>query len=119
MPETDADIPKRTHYRTEEQAGLATSLSVLPESVDRRLDKPAPKIGVFLEVPTACLGARKAKPYQHVVVDEAQDLHEAQWRLLRAVVAEAPDDMFIVGVEPGHAGHRWGRRRRRPRRWFR
>jgi hypothetical protein len=35
--------------------------------------------------------------YQHVIVDEAQDLHPAQWRLLRAAVAAGPDDMFIVG----------------------
>jgi superfamily I DNA/RNA helicase len=33
--------------------------------------------------------------YQHVIVDEAQDLHPAQWRLLRAAVPQAPDDMFI------------------------
>lgn len=37
------------------------------------------------------------KPYRHVVVDEAQDLHEAQWRLLRAAVPDGPNDMFIVG----------------------
>ena len=36
-------------------------------------------------------------PYRHVIVDEAQDLHPAQWRLLRAAVASGPDDMFIVG----------------------
>ncbi len=36
-------------------------------------------------------------PYQHVIVDEAQDLHPAQWRLLRATVKEGPDDLFIVG----------------------
>jgi hypothetical protein len=36
-------------------------------------------------------------PYQHVIIDEAQDLHPAQWRLLRAAVATGPDDMFIVG----------------------
>lgn len=35
--------------------------------------------------------------YRHVIVDEAQDLHSARWRLLRAAVAEAPNDMFIVG----------------------
>ncbi|MDA2803800.1 UvrD-helicase domain-containing protein [Nocardiopsis suaedae] len=35
--------------------------------------------------------------YRHVVVDEAQDLHPAQWRLLRAAVPEGPDDLFIVG----------------------
>lgn len=39
----------------------------------------------------------QAKPYRYVVVDEAQDMTAAQWRLLRAVVPEAPDDMFIVG----------------------
>ncbi|MEU8700610.1 DEAD/DEAH box helicase [Streptomyces sp. NPDC048680] len=36
-------------------------------------------------------------PYRHVVVDEAQDLHPAQWRLLRAVVPNRPDDLFIAG----------------------
>ncbi|KAA9375497.1 AAA family ATPase [Microbispora cellulosiformans] len=35
--------------------------------------------------------------YNHVVVDEAQDLHPAQWRVLRAAVAEGPDDLFITG----------------------
>jgi superfamily I DNA/RNA helicase len=38
-----------------------------------------------------------AVQYDHVVVDEAQDLHPAQWRLLRAVVPEGPDDLFITG----------------------
>lgn len=36
-------------------------------------------------------------PYRHVIIDEAQDLHPAQWRLLRAAVPSGPDDMFIVG----------------------
>ncbi|MFE2567080.1 UvrD-helicase domain-containing protein [Streptomyces mirabilis] len=35
--------------------------------------------------------------YRHVVVDEAQDLHPAQWRVLRACVAPRSDDMFLVG----------------------
>ncbi|MFD6414872.1 UvrD-helicase domain-containing protein [Streptomyces sp. NPDC060194] len=35
--------------------------------------------------------------YRHVVVDEAQDLHPAQWRVLRAAVAPAPDDLFLTG----------------------
>ncbi|MFD5024740.1 UvrD-helicase domain-containing protein [Streptomyces sp. NPDC058373] len=35
--------------------------------------------------------------YRHVVVDEAQDLHPAQWRLLRAAAPERPDDLFIAG----------------------
>jgi superfamily I DNA/RNA helicase len=43
------------------------------------------------------LAGRTVKPYRHIVVDEAQDLHETQWRLLRAAVAEGPNDLFIVG----------------------
>ena len=37
-----------------------------------------------------------APRYRHILVDEAQDLHSAQWRLLRAAVAEGPDDLFIA-----------------------
>jgi superfamily I DNA/RNA helicase len=32
-----------------------------------------------------------------VVVDEAQDLHPAQWRVLRGAVAAGGDDLFITG----------------------
>jgi superfamily I DNA/RNA helicase/mRNA-degrading endonuclease RelE of RelBE toxin-antitoxin system len=35
--------------------------------------------------------------YRHVVVDEAQDLNPAHWKMLRAIVAPARNDMFIVG----------------------
>jgi superfamily I DNA/RNA helicase len=35
--------------------------------------------------------------YAHAVIDEAQDLHPAQWRLLRAAVTPGPNDLFIVG----------------------
>ncbi|GAA4081184.1 UvrD-helicase domain-containing protein [Actinomadura miaoliensis] len=45
----------------------------------------------------AALAARTAPRYDHVIVDEAQDLHPSQWRLLRALVAPGPDDLFIVG----------------------
>jgi superfamily I DNA/RNA helicase/mRNA-degrading endonuclease RelE of RelBE toxin-antitoxin system len=41
--------------------------------------------------------AAKGHRYRHVVVDEAQDLTPAHWMLLRAMVAEGPDDMFIAG----------------------
>lgn len=41
--------------------------------------------------------APKREPYRHVVVDEAQDLHPAQWRLLRAAVPVRANDLFIVG----------------------
>jgi superfamily I DNA/RNA helicase/mRNA-degrading endonuclease RelE of RelBE toxin-antitoxin system len=35
--------------------------------------------------------------YQHIVVDEAQDLSAAHWRMLRAMAAPGPDDLFIAG----------------------
>ncbi|MCX4834430.1 UvrD-helicase domain-containing protein [Streptomyces sp. NBC_01016] len=35
--------------------------------------------------------------YQHIVVDEAQDLSPAHWKMLRAMVAAEPDDLFIAG----------------------
>ncbi|GGK68052.1 DNA helicase [Sphaerisporangium melleum] len=41
--------------------------------------------------------APRREPYRHIVVDEAQDLHPAQWRLLRAAVPPGPDDLFIAG----------------------
>ncbi|NUK70357.1 AAA family ATPase [Streptomyces lunaelactis] len=40
---------------------------------------------------------RATHGYAHVVVDEAQDLHPAQWRVLRAAVESGPDDLFITG----------------------
>ncbi|MFI8288212.1 UvrD-helicase domain-containing protein [Streptomyces sp. NPDC085614] len=41
--------------------------------------------------------AGKPALYAHVVVDEAQDLHPTQWRVLRAAVSPGPDDLFITG----------------------
>ncbi|WP_306356170.1 MULTISPECIES: UvrD-helicase domain-containing protein [unclassified Nocardia] len=43
------------------------------------------------------LAGSPAKPYRHILVDEAQDLSPNQWRVLRAAVAHAPDDIFIAG----------------------
>ncbi|WP_280438001.1 UvrD-helicase domain-containing protein [Nocardia carnea] len=46
---------------------------------------------------TRILQATLVKPYRYIVVDEAQDLSPDQWRLLRAAVAQQPDDLFIAG----------------------
>lgn len=35
--------------------------------------------------------------YQHIVVDEAQDLSASHWRMLRAMVRRGPNDIFLVG----------------------
>ncbi|MGW7568957.1 UvrD-helicase domain-containing protein [Streptomyces tendae] len=41
--------------------------------------------------------AASAPTHDHVVVDEAQDLHPAQWRVLRGAVAAGSDDLFLTG----------------------
>lgn len=54
----------------------------------------------FLQLAAAAAGyldAAVIKPYDHVLVDEAQDLHPAQWRLLRAAVAPGKNDLFVAG----------------------
>ncbi|MDJ0841897.1 MAG: AAA family ATPase [Acidobacteriota bacterium] len=45
----------------------------------------------------AHLIGRGEHPYAAVVVDEAQDMGTQAFRLLRALVEEGPDDLFIVG----------------------
>ncbi|GAA4598061.1 ATP-dependent helicase [Planotetraspora phitsanulokensis] len=56
----------------------------------------------FRTFETVCVEAarllteRDGNAYDHVIVDEAQDLHPVRWRVLRAAVAEGPDDLFIA-----------------------
>lgn len=47
----------------------------------------------------ACASAslEPRRRYAHIVIDEAQDLHPAHWRMLRALAASGPDDLFICG----------------------
>jgi hypothetical protein len=45
---------------------------------------------------TSLLRASGRTLYRHVIVDEAQDLHAAQWRLLRAAVPAGVNDLFIA-----------------------
>lgn len=41
--------------------------------------------------------ARSRLVYDHIVVDESQDLHPVHWRLVRAIVPPGPNDLFLVG----------------------
>ena len=36
-------------------------------------------------------------PFRAVVVDEAQDFHPEEWRLIRALVPQGANDLFVVG----------------------
>ncbi|MEU4634100.1 UvrD-helicase domain-containing protein [Micromonospora chalcea] len=42
-------------------------------------------------------GGFRRPRYRHVVVDEAQDLSAAHWKMLRAMVPPGPDDLFLTG----------------------
>lgn len=53
------------------------------------------------------LNASGVRPFDHVLVDEGQDLGPTQWQFLRSLVAEGPNDLFIA--EDSHQriyGHR-------------
>jgi len=54
--------------------------------------------GLLTFTQVADRAAHAASPaYAFGVVDEAQDLHPAHWRLIRAVVPPGQDDLFIAG----------------------
>lgn len=40
---------------------------------------------------------RPALPYRAVVLDEAQDFHPEEWKLIRALVPTGANDLFLVG----------------------
>ncbi|MFB4195353.1 UvrD-helicase domain-containing protein [Streptomyces carpaticus] len=99
------DIENETAYRNASRRGRGSALhpNRKPEvwrAVQRFTELLADK-GLCTYPQRAALAARLLResgpPYRHVVVDEAQDLHPAQWRTLRAAVAEQPDDLFIAG----------------------
>jgi len=43
------------------------------------------------------LADKSILPYRAVVIDEAQDFHEEEWRLIRTLVSEGPNDLLIAG----------------------
>lgn len=46
-------------------------------------------------IAAAWLEEQPTRPFDHVIVDEAQDLAPSRLQLLRALVAEGPDDLFL------------------------
>ncbi|WP_407288167.1 UvrD-helicase domain-containing protein [Streptomyces sp. BP-8] len=75
-----AAIEQRRMTRTEEQARYKKELG------GRDLVHRETGSGMWL------------KPrYQHIVVDEAQDLSASHWRMLRAMVRKGPNDIFLAG----------------------
>lgn len=54
-------------------------------------------INMATDIVTDMLKGRNEKAYAHVVVDEGQDFAAPTYRLIRALVGEHDDDIFIVG----------------------
>ncbi|MET8634386.1 UvrD-helicase domain-containing protein [Streptomyces sp. NPDC004680] len=102
------DIRSRDEYFAARRAGRGRRLSrperaqvwSLIEEFERRLDREKAAGVVQLAAQAARIASGwsdEERPYRHIVVDEAQDLHAAHWKLLRALVPEGDDDLFIVG----------------------
>jgi hypothetical protein len=54
-------------------------------------------LGVIRQARRLIEEERPALPYRAVVVDESQDFHHEEWRLLRTLVPAGADDLFLVG----------------------
>ncbi|GGV77012.1 exodeoxyribonuclease V subunit gamma [Streptomyces thermoviolaceus] len=99
------DIRTQAEYAAAERRGRGSRLSASERPLVWRTveqftaDLAAEGARTWLQtcVEAARLLEEKGPRYRHVVVDEAQDLHPAQWRLLRAAVPARPDDLFIAG----------------------
>ncbi|MEU5943573.1 UvrD-helicase domain-containing protein [Micromonospora sp. NPDC047548] len=76
-----------------EGQGVWTWRQVAQRAARLEMDRAAQNIGTGDE----SSGGFYRPRYRHVVVDEAQDLSAAHWKMLRAMVVPGADDMFLTG----------------------
>ncbi|GGW09785.1 DNA helicase [Streptomyces capoamus] len=99
------DIRSREEYEVCERRGRGSALSASArplvwrtmEEFTRQLAEDGLRTYLGTCVEATDLLTEQGPAYRHVVVDEAQDLHPAQWRMLRAAAPRRPDDLFIAG----------------------
>lgn len=65
--------------------------------IDRRQQQTDERGGLANVHVESGSGAFLRYRYRHIVVDEAQDLSAAHWKMLRAMVPAGPNDIFLVG----------------------
>lgn len=91
-----AEPPRRVTY-----AQIADEAARLEEEKMRRIEAQArykeEHGGIDLIHREAGSGMWLKPRYQHIVVDEAQDLSASHWRMLRAMARPGPNDIFLVG----------------------
>jgi superfamily I DNA/RNA helicase len=73
--------------------GMWTWRQVAERAARLEMDRAARAVAAAEESSGSLLRHR----YRHVVVDEAQDLSAAHWKMLRAMVSAGADDMFLAG----------------------
>lgn len=78
------------------RAGQRDAIWDAIHGVVAQLDKRRLRTHLQIADEAARAAADTPARYRHVVVDEGQDLHPAQWRLLRALVRPGVNDMFIL-----------------------
>jgi superfamily I DNA/RNA helicase len=102
-------ITSRSAYLAAERTGRGTRLGRVQRAriwemterfltmlTDRGLwaDAQYCMVAALAESANSWTGRRR---FQHVVIDEAQDLKPVHWRLIRELCAEGDDDLFIAG----------------------
>ncbi|GAA2916885.1 ATP-dependent helicase [Streptomyces thioluteus] len=84
-----------THRQIAERAAqLETARKAKIDARARQRDERGGLANIHVESGS---GAWLRYRYRHIVVDEAQDLSAAHWKMLRAMVPARPDDLFLVG----------------------
>ncbi|QDL73803.1 ATP-dependent helicase [Streptomyces malaysiensis subsp. malaysiensis] len=88
--------PRQTTYAliADRAAGLEAHRMARVEAQVRHKDEQGGRDLVHRE---AGSGMWLKPRYQHIVVDEAQDLSASHWRMLRAMVPKGRNDIFLVG----------------------
>lgn len=99
------DLPDRDSYLASSRSGRGRAISSAQRErawagishVLGALRAAGQRTHIQVMADAARILAEQERPrYRHVLVDEGQDLHPAQWRLLRQAVARGPDALFIV-----------------------
>lgn len=98
-------VTDRDGYLTVSRAGRGTALNRMKRvevwkviEAYRRIcrSKGAVSYPELAALAAAVLDVMAVRPFDHVIVDEAQDFHAGHWLLLRALVAPGANDLFIA-----------------------
>jgi hypothetical protein len=99
--ETAADylkVPRIGRGRTLSRPQRQRVWKVCERFVEALLSRGKAEWGGIIRDARSLLELKKpVLPYRAVVVDEAQDFHAEEWRLLRTIVPSGPNDLFLVG----------------------